>query len=132
MSPRRPSGPRRYPRTARLNQLIHEIVAEELERVDDERLGLVTVMAVEVEADMRHAVVYFDTVDAAADADDDEVLTALGAARVRLQSAIGRQARIKRVPELRFEPDTVNRQASRLDDILRGLRSEDSAGPEER
>ncbi len=95
MSPRRPSGPRRYPRTARLNQLIHEIVAEELERVDDDRLGLVTVMGVEVEADMRHAIVYFDTVAPATEPGDEEVLSALAAARIRLQSAIGRQARDK-------------------------------------
>jgi ribosome-binding factor A len=131
MSPRRPSGPRRYPRTARLNQLIHEIVAEELERVDDDRLGLVTVMGVEVEADLRHAIVYFDTVAPATEPGDEEVLSALAAARTRLQSAIGRQARIKRVPELRFEADTVNRQASRLDEILRGLRSEETTNPED-
>ena len=131
MSPRRPSGPRRYPRTARLNQLIHEIVAEELERVDDDRLALVTVMGVEVDADIRHAVVYFDTVEPATDPGDEEVLAALAAVRVRLQSAIGRQARLKRVPELRFEADAVNRQAGRLDDILRGLRSEEAPGPED-
>ena len=32
---------RDHPRTARLNQFIHEIVAEELERIDDERLRTV-------------------------------------------------------------------------------------------
>ena len=34
---------RDYPRTARLNQLVQEIVAEEIERIDDDRLGLLTV-----------------------------------------------------------------------------------------
>jgi hypothetical protein len=54
---RRSSGTARdYPRTARLNHLIHEIVAEELERIDDERLGFLTVVAVEVERDLRRAV----------------------------------------------------------------------------
>ena len=32
-----------YPRTARLNELLREIVAEELERIDDERLELVAI-----------------------------------------------------------------------------------------
>ena len=51
---------RDYPRTARLNQLFHEILAEELEKVDDERLELVTIMSVDCESDLRHATVYYD------------------------------------------------------------------------
>ena len=36
--------PGTIPRTARLNQLLQEIVAEEIERLDDERLGFFTVV----------------------------------------------------------------------------------------
>jgi hypothetical protein len=44
----RSSGTARdYPRTARLNHLVHEIVAEEIERIDDERLGFLTVVGVD-------------------------------------------------------------------------------------
>jgi ribosome-binding factor A len=116
---RRP-GPRQYPRTARLNHLIHEIVAEELERIDDIRLDLVTVMRVSVEPDMRHAVVFYDTL--AGPDDDDEAGTALAQHRVRLQSAIAHQARIKRVPELSFRPDEVERSAARVEEILSQIR----------
>ena len=51
----------RYPRTARVKELLHQIVADEIERLDDDRLELVTVMNVEVEPDLRHATVYVDT-----------------------------------------------------------------------
>ncbi|MGE3622130.1 MAG: 30S ribosome-binding factor RbfA [Acidimicrobiia bacterium] len=118
---RRPS--REFPRTLRLNQLVQEIVADELGRIDDERLEMVTVMKVEVEPGMRHAVVYFDTMGGIAG--DDEVLDALAEARVRLQRAVGQQARTKRTPELRFEADTVERRAGRVEDILRDLRPGD-------
>lgn len=117
---------REYPRTARLNHLVQEIVADELERIDDERLELVTVMSVEVEPDMRRAVVYVDTL-AGAWGDgpaDEDVLKALAENRVRLQGAIASQARVKRVPELRFEPDVVGRGAGRVEDILRDLHRE--------
>ena len=67
---------RDYPRTARLNQLFHEILAEELERIDDDRLELVTVMSVDCESDLRHATVYYDTLGG--EDDDEEVLEALG------------------------------------------------------
>ena len=55
MARRRQTGSRRYPRTARLNELVREIVAEEIERIDDERLGFFTVTAVEVEPGLEHA-----------------------------------------------------------------------------
>lgn len=112
----------RYPRTARVNELVREIVAEELERLDDDRFALVAVTKVVVDPDLRHAVVYFDTL--AGDAADEEVLAALGDVRVRLQAAIGRQARLKRTPELRFEPDDVERGAERIEGILRDLEGE--------
>ena len=54
---------RRYPRTARLNELLREVLAEELERLadHDERLTLITVTGVEIEADLRHAKVLFSS-----------------------------------------------------------------------
>jgi ribosome-binding factor A len=110
---------RQYPRTARLNELVHHIVADELERIDDERLDLVTVMKVEVEPDLRHATVTYDALRGPEA--DTEVLGALAEHRVRLQAAIARQARTKRTPELSFRPDEVERQAARVEEILRDL-----------
>jgi ribosome-binding factor A len=133
---RRSSGTARdYPRTARLNHLIHEIVAEELERIDDERLGFLTVVAVEVERDLRRAVVWYTTLDgpgggagadAAADAAAGELAGALEDHRARLQAAIARQAHIRRTPELSFQPDLVIRQAERVEEILRDIGASDS------
>ena len=110
---------RDYPRTARLNQLFQEILAEELEKIDDERLELVTIMSVDVDGDLHRAVVYFDTLEG--EDDDDDVLEALGEQRYRLQGAIGRQARVKRTPELVFKPDAVGRGAARLEEVLRNI-----------
>ena len=116
---------RRYPRTARLNQLVHEIVAEEIERIDDERLGFLTVVGAEVESDLRHATVHYTTLGGGESDDDAPVVEALAEHRPRLQSAIGRQARLKRTPELAFRPDTLIRQAQRVEEILRDLATEE-------
>ncbi len=119
MKKRTPS--RDYPRTARLNSLVREIVAEEIERIDDDRLQAVSVTSVVVDADMSRAAVYFDH------GGDEEALSEIEAAfaelRPRLQSAVGRQAKIKRTPELRFEADKVLRSALRIEDVLRGLQN---------
>ena len=50
--------PRRYPRTARVNEVVLETLAEELERLSDPRLGFVTLTGVEVSPDLRQATVY--------------------------------------------------------------------------
>jgi len=113
---------RQFPRTVRLNHLLHEIVADELERIDDDRLDLVTVLRVEVDSDLRHALVFVDS--PAGEAADSDVMVALVEHRVRLQAAIGRQARIKRTPELAFRPDDVERGAARVEDIIRHLHEE--------
>ena len=113
------STARDYPRTARLNRLFQEILAEELERIDDERLEMVTVMSVDCDASLDRAIVYYESLGGADD--DEDVLAALDEARARLRSAIGRQARVKRTPTLHFRPDDVERGARRVEDILHGL-----------
>jgi len=122
MSTARRTQPHPYPRTARLNELVQQILADELERIDDERLELATVMSVVVEPDLRHAVVYVDT-PSGADR-DEEVLAALHDHRRRLQAAVGKQARIKRTPQLRFRPDEVERSAARVEEVIRHLRDD--------
>src|ERR1700728_4691350 len=49
----------RYPRSARVNEILREVLAEELGRLEDtdERLGLLTITAVDCEPDFRHALV---------------------------------------------------------------------------
>ena len=50
---------RRYERTARVNEVVREVLAEELERISDAGLGFVTVTGVEVTPDLRQATVYY-------------------------------------------------------------------------
>jgi ribosome-binding factor A len=107
---------RQYPRTARLNELLREILAEELERLDDGRLELLTVTSVEIDGDLRHAAVYYDSLDG--EEGDEQVLGALGELRWRLQAAIAREARIKRTPELSFAPDPGVRAGARIEALL--------------
>ena len=124
---------RDFPRTARLNQLIHEIVAEEIERIDDDRLGFLTVVAVEVEADIRRAIVWYSTLSEGEQevghAPDEHILEALEDHRRQIQAAIARQARLKRTPELMFKVDPVTRRAVRLESILRDMAPGETPDP---
>jgi ribosome-binding factor A len=113
----RPASSRQAPRTARLNELLREVVGEELTRIADERLELVSVTAIDVDNDLNRAIVYFDSL--AGEAGDAEVLEVLGEHRRRLQSAIGRQIHARKTPILDFRPDEVIRSAQRIEQILR-------------
>jgi ribosome-binding factor A len=118
MSPRQPRGAaRRYPRTARVDRVLQEVVAEAIERMDDDRLALLTVTGVHVDPDLRHAVVFYATRGGAAD--DEDITAGLEEARVSVQSAIGREVRMKRTPLLRFERDPAMDAGWRIEAILK-------------
>lgn len=106
---------RRYPRAARVNELVREILGDALERIDDDRLLLVTITNVRVDPDLRHAVVEFSSLGEG----EDEAAEALAEHRVKLQASIARQARLKRTPELRFTVDMVIEASARIEHLLR-------------
>jgi len=116
-----PSG-RAYPRTLRVNEVLRQVVAEEIERLADadERLGLVTVTSVEVSPDLGTATVYVGTLG-------DETARALEERRAQIQRAVGKQVRMKRTPRLAFSADPAVSAGARVEEILRRL-GEERAG----
>lgn len=116
---RRDKGRNRYQRTDRLGELLREIVAEELMRIDDDDLQLVTVSGVEVDNELYQATVYLSALDLQNGVD----LQAADRHRNRLRSAINRQAHLRKTPRLRFEVDPGMIQGNRVDQILREMDS---------
>jgi ribosome-binding factor A len=125
--PRRPAAARSYDRVDRLNELLREIVAETLERIDDEDLEFVTITGVSTTRELDRARVFYTCLDG----DDlaEPVLEAFEAHRIELKRAIASQARLRRTPELLFEPDDVVRSAERIDHILRSAEADRGDGP---
>jgi ribosome-binding factor A len=107
----------KYSRSARVSTTLQEIIADELVRIDDERLTFVTVTDIDVDPELNRAIVFYDSL--AGEEGDAEILEAFAEHRVRLQSSIARQIRAKKTPILDFRPDMVIRSAARIDDILK-------------
>ncbi len=116
----RQRGGRSYPRSARVGETLREIIADELVRIDDERLSFVSITSIDVDPELNRAIVYYDSL--AGEDGDDDIAAALDEHRARLQSAIGRQIRAKKTPILDFRPDAVIRSAERIDEILKADR----------
>ncbi len=116
---RRGHSPRRYPRAARVNEVVREVLADELERLSDPRLGFVTLTDVEVSADLRQATVYYSVLGSGeAHAQTADALRSAGS---HLRAALGRQVRLKYLPSLSFEEDPAVAQGQRVDDVIRRL-----------
>jgi ribosome-binding factor A len=118
---RLPAGRHKYPRSARLSETLREVIADELVRIDDERLEFVTITGIDVDNELNRAVVFFDSL--AGETADDVIVVALEDHRRRIQASINRQIRAKKTPILDFRPDDVIRSAERIDEIIRSDRS---------
>jgi len=113
----------KYPRVARVNQLLQEVIAEAIEEYSqlDPRLELTTVTSVEAEPNFSTATVFIANLNS-------ENSKALEEYRTRIQSAVASQVRMKRTPHLRFAQDVGIVHGVRVEEILRRLTREESKG----
>jgi ribosome-binding factor A len=109
-----------YARSLRVNQVLRQVVAEELERLADadERLRMVTVTSVDSTADLRQAKVYLSSLS-------DDAAAALDERRIQVQKAVARQTKLKRTPLLSFAQDPAVVAGSRVEDLLRQIHESD-------
>jgi ribosome-binding factor A len=109
------------PRMLKVNSTLREVLAEEVERMNDDRLEMVSITAVQTSPNLRTATVFVDVLGVEA---QDAALVALRKAAPRLQSAIGRQVRMKFTPTLEFSIDPGVIGGDRIETILRSLRQD--------
>src|ERR671930_223107 len=91
-------------RIDRVNEELREVLAEEVQKLKDPRLGFVTVTGVKVTPDLRKARVFYTVLGE--EREHRATGAALRSARSHLRAALGHQVRMKFTPELEFEEDT--------------------------
>jgi len=107
-----------------VSEELREILAEEIPRLKDPRVGFVTVVGVTITPDLRRARVLYTTLgDESA---KRATAAALRSARGHLRQVIGKQVRMKVLPELEFETDETTETADRIERLLRELHEEDA------
>ena len=111
-------------RSDRVAEAIREEVARFLtEDVKDPRIrGLVTVTAVEVTRDLRHAKVFVSVLGS--DADRSATFDGLASVAGHLRSHLGRTLRLRLAPEVAFREDQSVARAARIESLLEGLRQD--------
>jgi len=106
-------------RIDRVGEEFREILAEEILKLKDPRVGFVTVTSVKVSPDMHHAWIAYTCLGS--DKERAATRAALRSARPHLRSELGRQVRMKYLPELEFEEDTTYEHGERIDHLIAEL-----------
>jgi len=112
-------------RTERVGEAVQALIAELLLReIKDPRIGLVTVTAVKVSPDLRHARVYFSCLgDAARRA---ETLRGLTSAAGFMRTQVARSLKLRVAPEIVFEFDPSLELSERISRLLKDPPPRDS------
>lgn len=96
--------------------------------VKDPEVGFVSVSDVEVSRDLSHAKVYVTVFD------PDKAKTSLAALRrasAFLRSRLGKELRMRRVPELHFKHDDSVEQGSHIDQLIKKALYADKGGTQD-
>jgi ribosome-binding factor A len=104
-------------RTEKVESLIRQTVATALPEYLVENLARVTLTAVDVSPDLRHAIVWFDVLGENKETALDELLSVRGDIQARLAKTIA----TKFVPKLMFRLDAGGEYAARMERIMNNL-----------
>src|SRR5437867_12576026 len=106
-------------RPERVAEEFREVLAEEIPRLKDPRVGFVTVTHVDVTPDLRRATVYYTVLGQ--DRDHRATRAGLQSARSHLRGVIGQQVRLKFTPGLEFQEDVGLAQVERVTQLLKEI-----------
>jgi ribosome-binding factor A len=109
-------------RPERVGEEFREILAEEIPRLKDPRVGFVTVTGVRVTPDLRKAHVFYTVLGE--EGDHRATAAGLRSASGHLRQVLGHQVRLKFLPELEFHEDQGPARAERVEELLRKVKEE--------
>jgi len=117
-----------YKRSEKVAEAIHEMVSELLVKgLKDPRIGFVTVTGVKVTDDLHLATIYFTVIGSDAEKKDTE--QGLNSARGYIRKELGKNLRMRYVPDIVFRYDASVDYGSRIESLLKKIatKEEDDA-----
>jgi ribosome-binding factor A len=117
-------------RPQRVGDLIREVICEMLLRdLNDPRLESVTITEVEVTADLKLATVFFSAMGNRSR--EETSLHGLQSATGYIRKKLGKELRLRYVPDLLFKVDQSFEYGSKIDRLIRTLQEEKNGNSEE-
>ena len=106
-------------RVEKVQKLARQVLGEAIHDLKDPRIGFATVTAVRMTPDLRHARVLVSVLGSTEEQND--TMKGLDSAKAHLRAELGRQVRMKYLPELAFELDHQAEEAEHLEELLRKI-----------
>ncbi len=126
--------PNEFSRNVRVAEEIRRALAEIVrESIADPRIGLITLTDVDLSKDLKHARVHTSVLEIADQTHSPEQsIEALNHAASFIRGELGRRLKLRAIPRLRFVEDSTERDASRMDALIREVRAVDTAAARKR
>lgn len=111
-----------YNRSERVAEEIRKEVATMLfGEIHDPRIGFVTITKVQVSKDLRQAKVYYSIIGS--DEEKEKTMTGLQSSSGYMRREIGKRLKLRYFPELTFKFDDSLEYASRIEKIIKEIKS---------
>jgi ribosome-binding factor A len=110
-------------RIRRVQNVAREVLGDALRGLKDPRIGFATVTQVRMSVDLRHARVLVSVLGS--EEEQEAALQGLESATPHLRAGLGREMRLKYLPELTFELDRAAETAERVEALLRRIHDEE-------
>ncbi len=112
-----------YKRADRVGDLLRELISEIiLKDLNDPRLELITITEVEITDDLKIATVFFSAMGNKAK--EEESLCGLQSAAGYIKKRLGKELRLRYIPQLVFKVDRSFAYGSKIDRLLQDLQQE--------
>jgi len=118
--------PRDYPRSRRIAEQVQRELSDIIRReLKDPRVGMITLVDVEVSADQSHARVYFTSLGDQAGIDD--ATAGLQHAAGFLRSQLAHRMKLRIVPQLQFKYDESVERGMRISQLIDAAIAQDAS-----
>jgi ribosome-binding factor A len=116
-------------RVDRAQKLAKRVLGELIQDLKDPRIGFATVTSVKISPDLRHGRIFVSVLGS--EVEQRDTIAGLTSAAPFLRGQLGRQMRMKYLPELIFELDTLPQEAERLEALLHKVHESETHGPDD-
>ena len=103
----------------RVSEEFREVLAEEIQRLKDPRIGFVTITGVKVTDDLHLATIYFTVIGN--DEQKTDSAAGLNSAKGFIRREMGKTLKMRYVPDLIFRYDASVEYGNRIEGILREI-----------
>ena len=117
---------RRFAKSSKIADLLHHAISNAfLMELEDPDLRWITITEIKVNKDLSVAKIFYSVVDQKLRRERAE--EALEANRWKLKSYLGKNLRLRQVPDLRFTYDETRDKAARIEELLHSIHEDGNA-----